>query len=307
MRWQGRRKSENIEDRRSMRAPSSIGGLGGGGGGLLNLLPMVIKLFGFKGAVVAVLAIGAYGLLSGNLGGMLGGGVSEDQLSSEQSAPVQQSASEKELVDFVSVVLADTEETWQAIFKQQGGTYREPNLVLFRGAVKSACGLGQAAMGPFYCPGDERVYIDLSFYSDLKNRFKAPGDFAQAYVIAHEVGHHVQTLLGISDQVQKAKRGVSEVESNRLTVRQELQADCFAGIWAHHADRSRQLLESGDVEEGLTAASAIGDDRLQKQSQGYVSPDSFTHGSSAQRVRWFKVGLQSGDLKSCDTFAAKSL
>ncbi len=306
MRWQGRRRSENIEDRRGMQAPSSMGGFGGGGG-LLNLIPMVFKLFGFKGAVLAVVAIGAYGLLSGNLGSMLGGGVSEDQLSGQQSGPVQQSASEKELVDFVSVVLADTEETWQGIFRQQGGKYREPSLVLFRGAVKSACGLGQAAMGPFYCPGDERVYIDLSFYSDLKNRFKAPGDFAQAYVIAHEVGHHVQTLLGISDKVQKAKRGISEVEANRLTVRQELQADCFAGIWAHHADRSRQLLESGDVEEGLAAASAIGDDRLQKQSQGYVSPDSFTHGSSAQRVKWFKVGLQSGELKSCDTFAAKSL
>jgi len=288
-----------------MRAPSSLGGFGGGG--LLNLLPMVLRLFGIKGGIVVVLAIGAYGLLSGNLGSMLGGGMGEERLSDQQVAPLQQSASEKALVDFVSVVLADTEETWQRIFRQRGASYQEPKLVLFRGAVKSACGLAQSATGPFYCPGDHKVYIDLSFYSELKHRFKAPGDFAQAYVIAHEVGHHVQTLLSISQQVQQGKRGLSQVESNKLTVRQELQADCFAGVWANHADRARQLLESGDIEEGLTAASAIGDDRLQKQARGYVTPDSFTHGSSAQRVRWFKTGLKQGDLKSCDTFAAKTL
>jgi uncharacterized protein len=305
MRWQGRRQSENIEDRRGMRAPSSLGGFRGGG--LLNLLPMVFRLFGLKGGIVVVLAIGAYGLLSGNLGSMLGGGAGEEKFSDQQVAPLQQSASEKALVDFVSVVLADTEETWQGIFRQRGGSYREPKLVLFRGAVKSACGLTQSATGPFYCPGDQKVYIDLSFYSELKNRFKAPGDFAQAYVIAHEVGHHVQTLLGISQQVQQAKQGLSQVDGNKLTVRQELQADCFAGVWANHADRARQLLESGDIEEGLTAASAIGDDRLQKQSRGYVTPDSFTHGSSAQRVRWFKIGLKQGELKSCDTFAVKTL
>jgi uncharacterized protein len=305
MRWKGRRGSDNIEDRRGMSAPSGVGGFGGGG--MLNLLPMVFKMFGVKGGIVAVLAIGAYGLLSGNLGNMLGGGTGGDKLSSQESRPLQQSAEEKELVDFVSVVLADTEGTWKTIFKQQGGQYKEPQLVLFRGAVRSACGLAQAAMGPFYCPGDQKVYIDLAFYNDLKTRFKAPGDFAQAYVIAHEVGHHVQTLLGISQQVQKAKRGRSKVEQNRLTVRQELQADCLAGIWAHHADRSRQLLESGDVEEGLAAASAIGDDRLQKQSQGYVTPDAFTHGSSAQRVKWFNVGFEQGNLKSCDTFAAATL
>lgn len=288
-----------------MRAPSSLGGFGGGG--LLNLLPMVLRLFGIKGGIVVVLAIGAYGLLSGNLGSMLGGGTGEERLSDQQVAPLQQSASEKALVDFVSVVLADTEETWQRLFRQRGASYQEPKLVLFRGAVKSACGLAQSATGPFYCPGDHKVYIDLSFYSELKHRFKAPGDFAQAYVIAHEVGHHVQTLLGISQQVQEGQRGLSQVESNKLTVRQELQADCFAGVWANHADRARQLLESGDIEEGLTAASAIGDDRLQKQARGYVTPDSFTHGSSAQRVRWFKTGLKQGDLKSCDTFAAKTL
>ena len=303
MRWQNRRRSQNVEDRRGMRAPSAMGGFSGRGG-MLNLLPMVFKLFGTKGGILVVLAIGAYALFSGNLGQMLGGGSSE-QFTEQSSAQVKQSAAEQELVDFVSVVLADTEETWHGIFRQLGGKYVEPNLVLYRGAVRSACGLGQAAMGPFYCPGDHKVYIDLSFYDDLKNRFKAPGDFAQAYVIAHEVGHHVQTLLGISEKVQKAKRRLSESEGNQLSVRQELQADCFAGIWAHHADRSRQLLESGDIEEGLTAASAIGDDRLQKQSQGYVSPDSFTHGSSAQRVKWFKVGLREGELKACDTFAAK--
>jgi len=306
MRWKGRRGSDNIEDRRGMSAPSGVGGFGGGSG-LLNLLPMVFKLLGVKGTLIAVLAIGAYGLLSGNLGEMLGGGTGDSLTSEQSSGPVQQSASEKELVDFVSVVLADTEETWHDLFRQRGGEYKEPTLVLFRGAVRSACGLGQAAMGPFYCPGDQKVYIDLAFYSDLKNRFKAPGDFAQAYVIAHEVGHHVQTLLGISQQVQQAKRGLSEADQNRLSVRQELQADCFAGIWAHHADRSRQLLEGGDVEEGLTAASAIGDDRLQKQAQGYVTPDAFTHGTSEQRVTWFKTGLRTGELKRCDTFAAKSL
>jgi len=305
MRWRGNRQSSNVEDRRGARAPS-LGGLGRGGG-MLNLLPMVFRLFGFKGGIIAVLAIGAYGFLSGDIGSLLGGGDMQGNLAPQQGQQVEQSKEEQELVKFVSVVLADTEDTWHQLFEKMGGKYQEPHLVLFRGAVKSACGLGQAAMGPFYCPGDHKVYIDLSFYSDLKNRFKAPGDFAQAYVIAHEVGHHVQTLLGISKKVQKAKHGVGEVKANQLSVRQELQADCFAGIWAHHADRTRQLLDAGDVEEGLTAASAIGDDRLQKQSQGYVSPDSFTHGSSDQRVKWFRIGLQNGELNACDTFSAKTL
>jgi predicted metalloprotease len=205
------------------------------------------------------------------------------------------------------VVLADTEDTWHELFRRQGQTYREPRLVLFRGATRSACGLGQAAMGPFYCPADQKVYIDLGFYDELRDRFQAPGDFAQAYVIAHEVGHHVQTLLGISEQVRQAQQKLDQVQANRLSVRQELQADCLAGIWAHHAARSRQLLEAGDVEEGLAAASAIGDDRLQRRSSGYVSPDSFTHGSSAQRVEWFERGLQSGRLEGCDTFADESI
>jgi predicted metalloprotease len=205
------------------------------------------------------------------------------------------------------MVLADTEDTWGAIFTAAGRTYEQPSLVLFSGAVESACGFAQAAVGPFYCPGDRKVYIDLSFYQELQSRFGAPGDFAQAYVVAHEIGHHVQTLLGISERNMAARQRASEAEANALSVRQELQADCFAGIWAHNADRSRQLLESGDIEEGLNAAAAIGDDRMQKQSRGYVSPDSFTHGSSQQRVSWFKRGFESGSVEQCDTFAARSL
>jgi len=298
MRWRGRRQSSNIEDRRGMRGPT-VGGRGGGG--LLRLLPAVYRLLGFKWTVVAVLAVGTWLVFSGNLGILLNEGGVREPVSSGQSQPVAQSAEEQEQVDFVAVVLADTEDTWRELFRQQGDTYQEPHLVLFRGAVSSACGLGQAAMGPFYCPGDHKLYIDLAFFSDLKHRFKAPGDFAQAYVIAHEVGHHVQTLLGVSEKVQQARRGLGAAEANQLSVRQELQADCLAGVWAHHAKQSRQLLEEGDVEEGLRAASAIGDDRLQKQSQGYVSPDSFTHGSSAQRVKWFRTGLERGEVKACDT------
>lgn len=209
---------------------------------------------------------------------------------------------EDEQSQFVSVVLADTEDTWTAIFAAAGSRYQKPTLVLFSGSVRSACGFAQAAMGPFYCPADQKVYIDLSFYSDLKNKLGAPGDFAQAYVIAHEVGHHVQTLLGISEQVDRKRRSVGKLEANQLSVRLELQADCLAGIWAHHADRTRHLLEQGDIEEGLNAASAIGDDRLQRESQGYVTPESFTHGTSEQRVRWFKRGYTSGAINRCDTF-----
>ena len=315
MRWKGRRQSSNIEDRRgsSSGGVGGLGGLGrGGGGGLLRLLPLAFKFLGVKGTLIAALGIGAYlyfsgGGLGGLLGGMPGTAVQTAPQDSRGSQPVEQSAQEKELVEFVSVVLADTEETWNELFQQNGETYQEPRLVLYRGAVNSACGMGQAAMGPFYCPGDNKVYLDLGFFDDLKSRHDAPGDFAQAYVIAHEVGHHVQTLLGISDQVQKAKRGRSEAAANELSVRQELQADCFAGIWGHHASRSRQLLERGDVEEGLNAASAIGDDRLQKQSRGYISPESFTHGSSAQRVRWFRRGLEKGVMSACNTFQADTL
>jgi predicted metalloprotease len=214
---------------------------------------------------------------------------------------------QEKLVDFVKVVLADTEDVWKELFRRQGKQYREPILVLFTGQVKSACGYASAAVGPFYCPADQKVYLDLKFYSDLQHRFKAPGDFAQAYVIAHEIGHHVQNLMGISDKMHAMKGRMSEAEYNDLSVRLELQADFFAGVWAHHAERARNILEQGDLEEALNAASAIGDDRLQMQAKGYVVPDTFTHGSSAQRVRWFRRGLQTGDISQGDTFNAKDL
>jgi hypothetical protein len=204
-------------------------------------------------------------------------------------------------------VLGDTEDTWSQIFADGGSRYEPPRLVLFSNAVRSGCGIGQSAMGPFYCPVDRKVYIDLAFYQDLRDRFRAPGDFAQAYVIAHEVGHHVQNLLGIADSVTERRQRASEEESNALSVRLELQADCFAGVWAHTANRERHLLEPGDVDEGLRAAAAIGDDRIQRQTQGTVVPESFTHGSSEQRVRWFRKGLESGDMNACDTFRARAL
>jgi len=213
-------------------------------------------------------------------------------------------AARDELRDFVSVVLADTEDTWRVLFRRMNREYRDPTLVLFTGAVQSACGMAGAAVGPFYCPADEKLYLDLGFFRALRDRFQAPGDFAQAYVIAHEVGHHVQTLLGISEQVREAQSRAGRAEANALSVLQELQADCLAGVWAHHAERTRQILEPGDVEEALNAAAAIGDDQLQGQAQGRVAPDSFTHGTSTQRVRWFKTGFTSGELRRCDTFAA---
>ncbi len=304
MRWRNNRQSNNVEDRRGMSSPRMGGS---GGGGLLRLLPMAFRLLGFKGTVIAVIGLLGYGYFTGDLSQLLGGAT----LSGAQTAPstqvVKQTNEEKELAKFVSVILADTEDTWGLLFKNMGKQYQQPRLVLFRKAVKTACGMGSAQMGPFYCPGDQKVYIDLNFYDDLKNRHGAPGDFAQAYVIAHEIGHHVQTITGISAKVQQAKENQSQKVANSLSVKQELQADCYAGIWAHHANRSRQILESGDIEEGLTAASAIGDDRLQKQAKGYVTPDSFTHGSSQQRVKWFKTGLEKGTLQACDTFSTKSL
>lgn len=220
------------------------------------------------------------------------------------NAPVQEgeelTPAEKQLGDFVGVVLKDTERVWEDLFRQQGKTYQKPKLILFTGRVESACGLASAAVGPFYCPADRNVYIDLTFYDDLKKRHGAPGDFAQAYVIAHEIGHHVQNLLGTSDEIQTLRERVSEVEANQLSVRLELQADYLAGVWAHHAQKLWRILEEGDIEEALTAASAIGDDRLQKEARGYVQPDSFTHGSSKQRVKWFREGLKSGDLQQAD-------
>lgn len=279
----GDRQSSNVEDRRGTR----FKGAGGIGIGTI-VLALIAMYFGQDPTVVLQNA-------------QQNSGVQQEQV------PVEESASEAESRMLVSGVLADTEEAWGQIFRTNGRTYEPPKLILFTGAVQSACGMGQTASGPFYCPGDRQVYIDLSFYDELRTRFGAPGDFAQAYVIAHEVGHHVQTLLGISDKTQAARSRASEAESNAISVRQELQADCFAGIWAHNADQARGVLESGDIDEGLNAASAIGDDRLQKQSGGRVSPESFTHGSSDQRVRWFKRGFESGLVESCDTFNTRQL
>ena len=238
------------------------------------------------------------------LGLLSGGGVPPAQV---QQAPAQRPPADDRLARFVSTVLADTEDVWHGVFRQAGGSYQEPRLVLFRGATPTACGTGQAAMGPFYCPADQKVYIDLGFYETLQSRLGAPGDFAQAYVIAHEVGHHVQNLLGISAKVDQMRGRVSQAEYNRLSVRLELQADCFAGVWAHHAQNARQILEQGDVEEAMNAAAQIGDDALQRSSGGAVVPESFTHGTSAQRQRWFHAGMQQGSLKACDTFAARAL
>jgi predicted metalloprotease len=278
----GRRQSSNIEDRRGMRPVRTGVGLSVGG----VLLLVVLSLFGINPLP------------------FLGVATKAPQVEMQQSTePYQESSQEATLREMTAVVLADTEETWNALLPKYGKQYVEPKLVLFSGATESGCGGAESAMGPFYCPLDQKVYIDMSFYVDLTQRFGAPGDFAQAYVIAHEVGHHVQNLVGTAEKVHAARERASEAESNALSVRMELQADCYAGVWAHHANRSRQLLESGDAEEALIAASAIGDDRLQKQAQGRVVPDAFTHGSSEQRVRWFKHGLQTGAPESCDTFS----
>jgi len=242
MRWRGNRKSSNVEDRRNTRV-SGHGGLTGGSG-MLRLLPVVFKFLGFKGTVVLALCVGAYALYTGNLENLLGGlGLQQGSTTSMSAKPLRETAEEKELVDFVSVVLADTEETWHTLFREKGKNYKEPRLVLFRDSVKSACGMAESAMGPFYCPADQQVYIDLAFYDQLKKRFKAPGDFAQAYVIAHEVGHHIQTLMGTSDKVYQARKKLNEVESNKLSVRQELQADCLAGVWANHANTRDNCLK----------------------------------------------------------------
>jgi len=297
MRWKGRRKSSNIEDRRGQSA-----GIGGGSGsGLLSFIPMLVrsKTGRYMLLIGVVIFFGSRMLGIDLLPLILGGGGA----TTTTGTPRELTAADKEMGNFVAAVLADTEDTWNGIFQQQGSTYREPTLVLFTSRVNSACGMASAAVGPFYCPGDQKLYIDLSFFKDLKQRHGAPGDFAQAYVLAHEVGHHVQTLMGISDEVRQAGRGRSKSEVNALSVRQELQADCFAGLWGHAANTERQILDPGDLEEALTAATAIGDDRLQRESGRGVVPDSFTHGSSAQRVRWFRTGFESGNIASCDTFS----
>ncbi len=284
MRWERGRRSDNIEDRRGMR----VGGRGLAGGGLgAIVLALVAMYFGVDPAVVLNQA--------GNLA------------PTEQTQPATFSPEEERLKDFMAVVLADTEDVWGTLFQGSGRQYEQPKLVLFSGAVQSACGFAQAVMGPFYCPADRKLYLDMSFFNDLAQRHDAPGDFAQAYVVAHEVGHHVQTLLGVAEQVHTARSRAGEAESNALQVRMELQADCFAGVWAHHAQRARQVLEPGDVEEALAAAAGVGDDRLQQQARGYVVPESFTHGSSEQRMRWFQRGMQTGDATQCDTFKAGRL
>jgi len=280
MRWQSGRRSSNIEDRRGSRAGPRL--LGGGVGTIV--LVLVAMYFGVDPTPL--------------LEEMQGGGAS-----STGSRPTAEDLENDPLADMVSVVVADTEDVWTEIFAAQGRRYEAPTLVMFTGATRSACGLGQAAMGPFYCPADRKAYIDLSFYDQMRTRFKAPGDFAQAYVIAHEIGHHVQNLLGISGQVHQMKQRLSTAEANALSVRLELQADCLAGVWALRADKARNILEAGDIDEALNAASAIGDDTLQRQSQGTIVPESFTHGTSAQRRRWFREGLGSGDPDSCDTFS----
>lgn len=283
MRWRTGRRSSNVEDRRGIPAA----GKAAGGGIVVIVIALVLMFLGVDPSFLL-----------------------QQQTSSVDptgTTAQPRPAGEEQLVEFVKVVLADTEDTWNALYRKAGSTYREPKLVLFTGAVQSACGFAKAAMGPFYCPADQKVYIDLSFYRDLRERHNAPGDFAQAYVIAHEIGHHVQNMQGTLNKVHNAKQQLSAVEANKMQVRVELQADCFAGLWAHHAHKARHVIEEGDVTEALNAASAIGDDRLQKQARGYVTPDSFTHGSSAQRVEWFKRGLQQGTLQACDTFNTQQL
>jgi predicted metalloprotease len=284
MRWQGRRKSENVEDRRGI---SGRGLAVGGGLGTVVIVALYLLLGGKPDEII-------------------------QSLQTEGTTPTSTttqplSEKDKEMGDFVSVVLANLEDTWQPLFQQMGQTYRAPHLVLFTDQVSSACGYAGAATGPFYCPGDEKVYLDLSFFEEMQNKLGAPGDFALAYVIAHEVGHHVQKLLGINDQVMAERQRLDERDFNQLMVRMELQADFLAGVWAHYAQQAKDFLERGDIEEGLNAASAVGDDRIQRQTQGYVVPDSFTHGTSEQRVRWFRKGLETGDIRQGDTFGARAL
>ncbi len=282
MRWIGRRQSSNVDDRRGIGGPVAIGG------GIIGVIALIVNfLLGGGGDVSQIPLPG-----SGGQG--------------RQLSP-QEQAAEDERANFVKVVLADTEDVWNALFRQMGANYSEPRLVLFRDAVQSGCGAASAQSGPFYCPADQQLYIDLSFYQDLQDRFGAPGDFAMAYVVAHEVGHHIQTLLGTSEKMARLRGQVSQEEYNQYSVRMELQADFLAGVWAHHAQRMKNILEPGDIEEALNAANAIGDDRLQKQAQGYVVPESFTHGTSRQRMYWFKKGFETGDINQGDTFNATRL
>jgi uncharacterized protein len=294
MDWKGGRRSDNVEDQRN--APLSAGMGGAGGGLLLRLVPFLLG----SSAGRMILLVGGLGFVGAK---MLG--IDVMQLVSGTSGPQSSSVStpeENELADFVSVVLGSTEDTWSVQFQKMGKNYQKPILVLFTDRVNSACGLAQSAMGPFYCPGDNKLYIDLSFYQDMKTKLGAPGDFAQAYVIAHEVGHHVQNLLGISDKVHEAQQNMSQEDANAISVKLELQADCFSGIWAHFADNESVKIQDGDIEEALNAAAAIGDDKLQKQATGTVRPEKFTHGTSKQRAQWFRTGLEKGSVNDCNTF-----
>jgi len=286
MRWRGRRQSDNIEDRRGMR----IGRTAGIGGVGLVAVYLISMYFGVDPAVLL-------------------GGIQSSQVRTEtgNSEPYQESASEAEQRERIAVVLADTEDVWGAVMADMRGSYRKPKLTLFSGAVESACGFAESAVGPFYCSADERVFIDLSFFDEMEQGLGAGGDFAQAYVVAHEVGHHVQNLLGTSAQVQERRQRVGEIESNQLSIRLELQADCYSGFWAKRADQAASILEAGDIEEALGAASAVGDDRLQRRGGGQVVPDSFTHGTSEQRTRWFRRGFDTGTREACDTFSAADL
>ena len=294
MRMDDQRESDNLEDRRG-------GGMGGGGG-----LRLGGGRLGIGTIAIALVASYFLGINPLTVLSMLSGGGGMPAI--EQSAPpAHKPPPSDETARFVSKVLASTEDTWNEVFRASGRQYEEPKLVLFSGMTPTACGTGQSAMGPFYCPGDQKVYIDLTFFRELKERFKAPGEFAQAYVIAHEVGHHVQNLLGISDQVQAARQRAGKAEANALSVRLELQADCLAGVWGKRTDTMKNVLEPGDLEAALTAATAIGDDRLQQQAQGRIVPESFTHGTSEQRVRWFRRGFETGDMNQCNTFKAAKL
>ena len=295
MKWEGNRESGNVEDRRDDG--------GGGGGGLGGMIGG--RGIGIGTIVIALVGGWVFGINPLTILNMLSGGGGVEQT---QQAPAHVPPANDQMAKFVSTVLADTEDVWKDVFQKGGRSYIEPHLVLFRGATQTACGTGQAAMGPFYCPGDQKVYIDLGFYEILKSKLGAPGDFAQAYVIAHEVGHHVQNLLGITQKMDQVRQGASQTEVNALSVKIELQADCLAGVWANHAQTARQILQNGDVEEAMNAAAQIGDDALQKAGRsGAVVPESFTHGSSAQRQRWFNAGLQGGTVKGCDTFSARPL
>ncbi len=300
MRWKGNRQSDNVEDARDDASDGGGGRQGFSlGGGRLSLGTVAIALV--ASYFLGINPMTVLSMLSGGGGGVVSSPAPSQV--SDPTAPTQpQQPSQDPQVQFVATVLADTEDVWGEIFKQAGGTYENPKLKIFRGATTTACGRGESAMGPFYCPADHKVYVDLAFYDTLRDRLGAPGDFAQAYVIAHEVGHHVQNLLGTSAKLDEARGRVSKAQYNALSVRLELQADCFAGVWANHAQRSRQIIEAGDIEEALNAASQIGDDTLQRKSQGQVVPESFTHGSSQQRVSWFKRGFETGEINQCNTF-----